>query len=710
MGVLLSAARRSPIMLGLVLASLVFMGAAILLFLELVERQSEIVSDVEENALWASYQLDREALKLQHTLVLLGKEPTQEHLDDARVQFDLLYSRLNILSSGQLKDIFQRLPDGMEHLRYYQTVLDTIDKRLFNKNVREYDISYITSQIRSLQKKVEQVILDVLAIRSKEKVIKRTETLKLFWHFGILLSILALTMAFIIAMLFRQVSLSDASYRKARQLAGELVEAVKEAKKAAQAKSDFLATMSHEIRTPMNAIVGMTHLVMETKLSSEQTDYMEKIQSSSGNLLHIVNDILDFSKIESGKLILEERVFNLDDVLEYVYTVNKEAAHAKGLSLTILRDFSLSESLIGDEARLQQILINLVSNAIKFTHKGYVQVCVFAPEEGHIQYDVKDTGIGIAHDVDVFDVFTQADSSTTRLYGGTGLGLSISKELIKRLNGKIWYESVVENGTTFSMQLPYRPTQIQPSPEGAPFHINVPEDDLTVINVLKRLQIPFQYEVMENVSLPQNAKLLVSSEWVGAHQGDIRVFKEKYTGQVLCYMECVNKAELNGLASIELFTPKMLNKMFSMMEETQKKEEKKTLLSRFKEASGFAGKSVLLAEDNKINAEIAKALLEKLGINVTWVENGQEAVDAIRTGRYDLILMDIRMPVMDGYQASQKIALDLGDKKPPIVALTADVLTSKREQAKPHGIDDVILKPLDPIVMLNKLEQWLLIH
>lgn len=527
-----------------------------------------------------------------------------------------------------------------------------------------------------------------------------------------------------------------------RLMENELISARQIAEYATKTKSEFLAIMSHEIRTPMNGVIGMNSLLMQTQLTSDQLDYAETIKVSGELLLDVINDILDFSKVESGKLILEAHNFDLRLALEDVLDLVSISASQKKLGLYYQVDLSIPTRIIADVTRLRQILVNLTSNAIKFTHKGEILISAKLKQiEGSnaiLEFSVKDTGIGIPEEKIplLFQPFNQVDASTTRKFGGTGLGLAICAKLVELMHGSIHIESELNKGSEFifTIQVEIDPSQLPYSKQSDEIKIKkgkeilIVDSNATGSSILKSLFSNLQVGTICTDSIENAFRLLKETKNIDLVLLDYespddecklfeievhKIFDYKTLPIILVYNPSIAEYATN----LQQHFPYRINKplkhsqLISLVSnifngQFNLKQINLGQPKEFPKISEFYPLTILVAEDNTINQKLIVRLFEMLGYSIHIAANGLEVLETLTRMQIDIIFMDIQMPEMDGIEATRQIINKWGTHRPLIIAMTANVLQTDREMCITAGMDDFISKPLTIAQVKNGIEKW----
>ncbi len=523
----------------------------------------------------------------------------------------------------------------------------------------------------------------------------------------------------------------------------ELRQAKVEAEAATRAKSEFLANMSHEIRTPMNAIMGFAGLALKTELTKKQRDYLSKIDTSGRALLGLINDILDFSKIEAGKLEMEATDFRLDEVMNNIATMVSNQAARKGVELLNAVAPDVPLALVGDPLRLGQVLLNLANNAVKFTEHGHVLLRAELVEKSEsrccVRFSVKDTGIGMTADQvgRLFTAFTQADTSTTRKYGGSGLGLTISQRLVEMMGGSIAVESEPGAGSTFSFTVGFprgsaeREARLTPRDGLQGLRALVVDDNEMAREVLQEQLEPFGIVVTAVASAESAIRELESA---GTHPYDLVLMDWQMPGTdgVAAARQILSDQNLAKPPAIIMVTAFGREEVMETAQEAgvsgflikpvNQSLLFETLMQIFGHGGGheaspwedlpdlvpdLAGIKVLLVEDAVMNQQVATEILESAGVRVDVAENGQRAVEAVSQDRYDLVLMDVQMPVMGGFEATRLIRAMPSCADLPIVAMTAHAMRGAREECLAAGMNDYVTKPIDTKQLFAVMAAWL---
>lgn len=694
-------------------------------------------------------------IELDPTKIRVPPQSPQIHIEEVR-------DGLRSLKATVLENDIVPIPAGTERVNilYGGTSLSYGDHLNYSYQLEGIDVDWVAAgnepvaRLTDLSPGTYDFRVRVMSLEDRvEDEAKVTLVVAPFWWQRGAVQIGALVM-FIGLIVTGVLFFTRASYRRKSELleqqkilaeerlrTSQVLQEAEVANQANRAKSDFLATMSHEIRTPLNGVIGSMDLMLDTELNREQQEHMTTLGASAQTLLAVLNDILDFSKIEAGKITIESAEFDLSAVLREVVEVVVPKALSKNVELSLSVPLDLPIMLMGDSARLRQVLVNLVGNAVKFTERGSVTVKVTPvytsstqlPNSTRIRFEVQDTGVGIdpkQHEK-LFDQFTQEDASTTRKFGGTGLGLAISKRLVELMGGQIGVRSKLGSGSVFYFEIPFTVAEFQPrtSFSGPARSVIVLDDSAPAMNA--ELQLMARHGIADQgTNNCGEATKLIRTHLSTQRDKYTWLFLDESCAEKLWDIQIkdLQAATNSGRLKIILMSPRpnqtpesvnlayhsIIRKPLLTAEALHEAFEKQILTetpSSTEPESGTPsepksnGIHVLLTDDEPVNRLVLGKLLKKAGCTMDFAKNGKEAVAYALKNKYDIILMDCRMPVMDGYTATTEILKQKKDA-PPVIAITANTTVEDREHCHEVGMVDFISKPVRRAELVGVLEKW----
>ena len=692
---------RNKGLVSLIAVGLVLLAAVIAFFHALWVRQNSSAVSIREDALWATYQTDRETGKLLLALHDLVDERSGGALSEVSRRFDILYSRHEVMEEADFPGKFRSDPklhaltDALG--RQIHDLLPLFDRFAEEKRATPADLETAIEKVTALRSATEVLLQATNHVQLAIQVEDREATSRIYaWLAGTVLALMVAVGA-VIVMIWRQLKQNEISRFRLQRLSEQLGRSVEAAEAGNKAKSAFLATMSHEIRTPLNGIIGTAELMQTGRLDAEQIDQLSTIRQCSDALIALINDILDFSKLESGTIDLERRPVDLGEVIDGVVEMLSPKAEAKGLDLVASYPLASYET---DPTRLRQVLINLVGNAVKFTDYGAVVIRareVVGFDGGRrLRIEVEDTGVGIAASAvgRLFTEFSQADASIGRRFGGTGLGLAISKRIVEAMQGRIGVESVEGRGTTFWIDVPVGVVEsaVEVLP-GAGLKGTPLAGSLLVRTALARDLRALGVEIVPSWQTSVHIDVaLVDHAGGGARQGGPEAVAP-VAAVVYGFVTRALAGKVSAVVDGAMTTRRLARILTHRMNGTAPSSAFDAARPRGSETR-FAG-HVLVVEDNPVNRKVAVGILTRMGLTTETVVDGLQAVERLAKGGVDLVLMDMQMPVMDGLEATRRIRADGGvSAAVPIVGLTANAFASDRAACFDAGMNDFVMKPV----------------